>query len=102
MYLAGEEKGIGHFIISQGSVMDGSLRSGGEAGENPRSREVMVLKSEGWRWEIGEDRGKGGKSERRRHCRERKGIAKNARMGMVKESVHSTKVYGYGGGNKRY
>lgn len=29
--------------------MDGSLRSGGDARGNPRSREVMVLKREGLR-----------------------------------------------------
>lgn len=99
VYLAGKEKGSGDFIISKRSIVDGNLRSGWEVCENPRSSEMMILEREGSRCGIGEERGKGGKSERGRHCREgrrwrkRRRVAENSRKGigmrMVKESLHS-------------
>lgn len=105
VYLAGEEKGTGDLVIGEGSIVEGDLRSGGEARENPRSRKLMVMvpERESSRWGIGEDGGKGEKSERGRHCRKRRRrrsssssrrrrIAKNKGkgmgMGMVNESLH--------------
>jgi len=86
VYLTGEEESIGGFVIGEESLVNGRLRSGGDAHGNPRSREGdSSVRGRG-------EEGSGRNKERRRHCREqsRRSVAKEEgmRMKMVNQSLH--------------
>lgn len=94
VYLTREEEGSGGFVIGEQSLVNGRLRSGGDAHGNPRSREREGSSSIGGRGE----EGRWLKKDRGRHCRERswRSVAKEKGMGMrmrmVNQSLHMIRI----------